>query len=98
MEAWVWVGIVLSLAQAGVFSGLNLAVFSVSKLRLEVEAAGGNQHADRVLELRRDSHLLLATILWGNVAVNVLLAQLSNSVLAGVVALLFSTVLLTLAC
>lgn len=97
MEAWVWLGIVLSLAQAGVFSGLNLAVFSVSKLRLEVEAAGGNRHARRVLALRRDSHLLLTTILWGNVAVNVLLAQLANSVLAGVAAFLFSTVLLTLA-
>ena len=97
MVAWVWVGIVLSLVQAGVFSGLNLAVFSVSKLRLEVEAAGGTRHARRVLELRRDSNLLLTTILWGNVAVNVLLAQLANSVLAGVAAFLFSTVLLTLA-
>ena len=97
MEVWVWVGIVLSLVQAGIFSGLNLAVFSVSKLRLEVEAAGGNRYARRVLELRRDSNLLLTTILWGNVAVNVLLAQLSNSVLAGVAAFLFSTVLLTLA-
>ena len=97
MVAWVWLGIVLSLAQAGIFSGLNLAVFSVSKLRLEVEAAGGNRYARRVLALRRDSNLLLTTILWGNVAVNVLLAQLANSVLAGIVAFLFSTVLLTLA-
>jgi len=95
--AWVWLGITLSLAQAAVFSGLNLAVFSVSKLRLEVEAAGGNPDARRVLALRRDSNLLLATILWGNVAANVLLAQLSNSVLTGVLAFLFSTVLLTLA-
>jgi metal transporter CNNM len=97
MGAWVWLGIFLSLLQAGLFSGLNLAVFSVSKLRLEVEAAGGNRHAQRVLALRRDSNLLLTTILWGNVAVNVLLAQLANSVLTGILAFLFSTVLLTLA-
>ena len=97
MGAWVWLGIVLSLAQAGIFSGLNLSVFSVSKLRLQVEAAGGNRDAQRVLALRDDSNLLLATILWGNVAVNVLLAQLASSVLAGLLAFLFSTVVLTLA-
>ncbi len=97
MEFWVWLGIILSLVQAALFSGLNLAVFSVSKLRLNVESAAGNQHARRVLALRLDSNLLLTTILWGNVAANVLLAQLANSVLAGLLAFLFSTVLLTLA-
>ena len=97
MAVWVWLGITLSLVQAGIFSGLNLSVFSVSKLRLQVEAAGGNRDAQRVLALRDDSNLLLATILWGNVAVNVLLAQLASSVLAGLLAFLFSTVVLTLA-
>jgi len=97
MAVWVWLGITLSLVQAGIFSGLNLAVFSVSKLRLQVEASGGNRDAQRVLALRGDSNLLLATILWGNVAVNVLLAQLASSVLAGLLAFLFSTVVLTLA-
>jgi len=97
MGVWVWLGIILSLAQAALFSGLNLAVFSISKLRLQIEAAGGNRHARRLLALRSDANLLLTTILWGNVAVNVLLAQLANSVLTGVLAFLFSTVLLTLA-
>jgi hypothetical protein len=77
------------------FSGLNLAFFSVSKLRLEVEAARNNKHALCVLALREDSNFLLSTILWGNVSVNVLLALLADSVLTGVMAFLFSTVLIT---
>lgn len=95
MQAVTWAGIVLCLAQAGVFSGLNLAIFSVSRLRLEVEAAGGSRDAERLLELRRDANHTLATVLWGNVAVNVLLTLLSDSVLAGVSAFVFSTVVIT---
>lgn len=91
-----WVGIVLCLGQAAIFSGLNLAVFSISRLRLEVEAAGGNAGAAKVLRLRADANLMLATILWGNVAANVLLTLLSESVLAGIGAFLFSTVVITL--
>ena len=90
-----WVGIAFCLSQSAMFSGLNLAVFSVSRLRLEVEAAGGNRDAVMVLDLRQDSNFTLATVLWGNVAVNVLLTLLSNSVLAGVGAFLFSTVVIT---
>jgi len=91
-----WAGIVLCLSQAGMLSGLNLAIFSVSRLRLEVEAGGGNRDALKVLELRRDSNSTLATIVWGNVAANVLLAMLSDSVLTGVGAFVFSTVAITL--
>jgi hypothetical protein len=96
MTLLTWIGIFLCLVQAGMFSGLNLAFFSISKLRLEVEASQGNRKAQLISKMRKDSNLLLATILWANVAVNVLLALLSNSVLAGVVAFLFSTVVLTL--
>ena len=45
--------------------------------------------------MRRDSNFLLTTILWGNVGVNVLLTLLSDSVLAGLAAFLFSTVVIT---
>lgn len=96
MTVFTWIGILLCLAQAGMFSGLNLAFFSISKLRLEVEASQGNKKAVLISRMRKDSNLLLATILWANVAVNVLLALLANSVLAGVAAFLFSTVALTL--
>ena len=97
MTLLVWVGIAVCISQSAMFSGLNLAVFSVSKLRLEVETAGGSKDARRVLSLRSNSNLLLTTILWGNVGVNVLLAQLANSALAGLLAFLFSTILITFA-
>ncbi len=89
-------GIAVCLSQAAMLSGLNLAVFSVSRLRLEIEAALGDRQASRVLALRADPNLTLTTILWGNVAVNVLLTLLSDSILAGVAAFLFSTFAITI--
>ena len=78
------------------FSGLNLAFFSLTRLRLEIEADedpdGG---ASRVLALRQDSNFLLTTILWGNVGINVLLTLLSDSVMLGVASFAFSTVVIT---
>lgn len=94
--AITWIGILFCLTQSAMFSGLNLAFFSISKLRLGIEAEKKNIHAIKVLNLRNDSNFLLATILWGNVAVNVLLALLSGSVLAGALAFLFSTVVITI--
>ena len=61
-----------------------------------MEVASGSSAAVRVLQMRQDSNFLLTTILWGNVGINVLLTLLSNSVLAGVGAFLFSTVAITL--
>ena len=90
-----WLGILVCLAQSAVFSGLNLAVFSLGTLELEVAARRGDRRALTVLALRRDASRTLVTILWGNVAVNVLLALLADSVLAGVTAFLFSTVVIT---
>jgi hypothetical protein len=95
-EIIIWVLIVFCVSQSAMFSGLNLAFFSLSRLRLEAEADHGNTAAKRILDLRRDSNFLLTTILWGNVGINVLLTLLSNSVLAGVIAFLFSTVIITL--
>ncbi|MFC1619960.1 DUF21 domain-containing protein [Candidatus Neomarinimicrobiota bacterium] len=96
MELFIWIGIAVCLSQSAMFSGLNLALFSISRLRLEIEANQGNRHALNILALRKDSNFLLTTILWGNVGINVLLTLLSNSVLAGVMAFLFSTVLITM--
>lgn len=96
LDVLIWTGIAFCITQAAIFSGLNLAIFSISKLRLEVEAAGGNRDALVLLALRRDSNFTLATVLWGNVTVNVLLTLLSDSVLAGVGAFIFSTFAITL--
>ena len=96
VNVFVWIGIALCITQSAILSGLNLAIFSVSKLRLEVEATGGNRDASGLLALRRDSNLTLATVLWSNVTVNVLLTLLSDSVLAGIGAFAFSTIVITL--
>ncbi len=95
-ELYTWLGIVFCVSQSAMFSGLNLAFFSISKMRLQIEMSHGNSAAESVLAMREDSNFLLTTILWGNVGVNVLLALLSNSVMVGAVAFLFSTVIITL--
>jgi CBS domain containing-hemolysin-like protein len=82
-NALTWVGILFCLSQSAMFSGLNLAMFSVSRLRLEIESSQANRQAATILAMREQSNHLLATILWGNVAINVLLTLLSNSVLTG---------------
>ena len=96
MTFLVWAGIALCVSQSAMFSGSNLAFFTVSKLRLELEASKNSESARRVLALREDANFLLVTILWGNVSVNVLLALLSESVMAGVAAFFFSTVAITI--
>jgi metal transporter CNNM len=93
---WVWLGIIACIGLSALFAGLNLAIFSLSQLRLQIEADGGNKDAARVLELRKDSNQVLATVIWGNVGTNVFLTLLSNSVLAGLGAFFFSAVVITL--
>lgn len=94
-DSVVWVGIGICILHSAVFSGLNLAFFSMSRLQLEIEAKQGNKSAVKILTLREDANFLLSTILWGNVSINVLLTLLSDSVLAGVYSFLFSTIAIT---
>lgn len=94
-DIWIWLAIIFCLSQSAMFSGLNLALFSLGRMRLEAEAEKGDSAAQKILDLRKDSNLLLCSILWGNVSVNVLLALLSESVLAGIAGFIFSTVGIT---
>lgn len=96
MTMFLWLGILLCLSQSSMLSGLNLAFFTFSKFELQMEVAKGNKHGRRVLALRKDANFLLLTILWANVAVNVPLALFSGSVLTGITAFLFSTMILTI--
>jgi metal transporter CNNM len=91
----IWLAIAFCITQSAIFSGLNLAFFSLSRLQLEVESKQGNKSASTILSMREDSNFLLSTILWGNVSINVLLTLLSDSVLAGVYSFLFSTIAIT---
>src|ERR1700727_84247 len=95
---WIWLGIIACIVQSALFAGLNLAVFSLSQLRLQLEADGGNADAAKVLELRKNSNQVLATVIWGNITTNVLLTLLSDSVLSGVAAFFFSAFAITLLC
>ncbi|MCG6199716.1 DUF21 domain-containing protein [Psychromonas antarctica] len=95
LDLLIWLGIIFCITQSAIFSGLNLAFFSISRLQLEVEAKRGSKEAQVILNMREDSNFLLSTILWGNVSINVLLTLLSDSVLAGVYSFLFSTVAIT---
>ncbi|MDA7881364.1 DUF21 domain-containing protein [Akkermansiaceae bacterium] len=94
-DTLVWLGILICILHSAMFSGANLAFFSLGRMRLEAEAEKGSKSAAKVLRLRQDSNLLLCTILWGNVSANVLLSLLSDSVFAGVGGFLFSTVGIT---
>lgn len=94
-DTLIWVGIIFCISQSALFSGSNIAVFSLSRLRLEAAAAAGDKSAASALELRRDANFTLVTILMGNVAINVLLTMLADSVMVGVFAFLFSTVVIT---
>jgi metal transporter CNNM len=91
-----WLGILLCLSQSALLSGMNLGLFSMSRLELNVAAKKGDRRAQRILQVRQDANFTLVTILWGNVAVNVVLALLSGSLLSGVAAFLFSTVVITI--
>ena len=90
-----WISIALCVIFSGAFSGLTLSLFGLGRLRLESEADSGNHSAKKVLKLREDSNFLLATLLWGNVSVNTLLALLTESVMTGLHAFLFTTFIIT---
>jgi metal transporter CNNM len=91
----IWLGVLFCVSQSAMFSGLNLAFFSLSRLQLEILAGDGDKRAARVLAMRKDASWLLTTILWGNVGINVLLTLLVGSVLFGALAFIFSTVIIT---
>jgi CBS domain containing-hemolysin-like protein len=90
-EIIIWMLIILCLIQSALFSGLTIGLLGLGRLRLEIEAEANNENAIKILQVRSDSNFLLTTMLWGNVGVNVLIAMLTDSVMAGTSAFLFST-------
>ena len=73
LQIGTWIGILICLSQSAMFSGMNLAAFSISRLRLEVQASSGNKLANKVLDLREviKMHMISAEaekdviLLWG---------------------------------
>jgi len=94
-EIVTWILIFICLTQSAIFSGMTIGAFGLGRLRLEIEAEAGNEEAIKILQIRKDSNFLLTTMLWGNVGVNVMIALLTDSVLTGASAFLFSTFIIT---
>jgi len=86
----VWIGIFSCLGGSALCSGLTLGFFSLSRMHLELLDQQGNEEARSILQVRQDANLLLATLLWSNVAVNVLLTLLSDEQMVGILAFFFS--------
>jgi putative hemolysin len=85
VSAWLYLvyGIVLLLASA-VFSGSETGVYSVSRVRLEAEAAEGRRSSKLLSGLLRDDATLIITLLVGNNLVLELLTRLAESSVARV--------------
>ncbi len=92
----MWVGIFSCLGGSAICSGLTLGFFSLSRMHLELLDQQGNEEAQAILRVRQDANFLLATLLWSNVAVNVLLTLLSDEQMLGVLTFFFSLFGITL--
>lgn len=90
-------GILLCLA--ALFAGLTLSIMGLDTLSLEIIADSGAEpdktYARNILPLRQLGNQLLCTLILGNVMVNTLIAQLTDSQLHGWVATVLSTALIT---
>jgi len=92
----LFIEIVVLLGMSAICSGLNLSLMSLQVSDLQRRANNGNKMAKSVLPLRKNSHLSLASILLVNVAVvsttSLVLEHRFNGLIAG----LFSTVLIVI--
>ena len=86
----MWVAIFCCFGGSAICSGLTLGFFSLGRVRLELMAQQGDIFANKILKIRQDSNFLLATLLWSNVAVNVLLTLLFEKQMVGLYAFFFS--------
>ena len=93
---FIWIGIFTCLAGSALCSGLTLGFFSLGRVRLQLLHQQGNPFARTILTIRQDANFLLATLLWSNVAVNVLLTLLSEKQMVGLLAFFFSLFGITL--
>ena len=85
----VAIEVIILVVFSAVCSGLNIAVMSLDLSDLRRKAKLGNRQANRVLPLRRNTHLTLASILLTNVAAvsatSLVLSQSFNGWVAGLV-------------
>lgn len=104
LGASAWVSLILAdtilLLFAALFAGLTLALLGLDTLSLEIIADSGSEpdktYAQKILPIRQLGNQLLCTLILGNVMVNTLIAQITDSHIHGWVATVVSTALTTL--
>jgi metal transporter CNNM len=91
------VEVCLLIVASAICSGLNIAIMSLDISDLRRKAKLGNRAANRVLPLRHNAHLTLASILLTNVAAvsatSLVLDQIFNGWIAGLISTLLIVVL-----
>ncbi|WRT69876.1 uncharacterized protein IL334_006867 [Kwoniella shivajii] len=88
-------------ALSGMFAGLTLGYFSVDPTQLQVLSISGTpkqqEYARKILPVRKDSHLLLTTLILGNMIVNEALPVVMDTVIGGgIYAVIASTALVVI--
>ena len=86
--------VVLLVVLSGTFAGLTLALFSIKLTTLERKIRLGDPRALKVYKFRKNSNLLLCTLLLGNVASYTIMAVFLGSITSGVVAASIATALI----
>lgn len=88
------------LVLAALFAGLTLSVMGLDTVSLEIIADSGSEpdktYARNILPLRQLGNQLLCTLILGNVMVNTLIAQITDSSIHGWIATVVSTAIITL--
>jgi metal transporter CNNM len=92
----VAIEILLLVLVSAICSGLNIAVMSLDMSDLRRKAKLGNRQAKRVLPLRKNTHLILASILLTNVAAVSASSLVLDQYFIGIVAGLISTVIIVI--
>ncbi len=86
--------VLLLILVSALCSGLNIAVMSLNVDDLKRKAKLGNKQARRILPLRQQTHLVLASILFTNIAAVSATSLVLDQRLEGIYAGLLSTVLI----
>ena len=91
----LWLAAAVLLVLSGLFSGLNIGLMMARPDDLKRKARQGDKIAARVYRYRKDGYYLIFCILLGNVGVNtamsILLGNMTNGVVGGLIATLLIT-------
>lgn len=88
--------VIILISLSAIFSGLNISLMSLDIDDLRRKKKLGNLEAIKVLPFREKTHLSLASILFGNIAVVSAVSLVLESYLQGIVAGLVSTILIVI--